>query len=79
MSATDIAPRSLRTERLALRPTGSSDVDRAFDIQSDWEVSRMLRTMSFPPDRTEVCRWFADHPRQWGGILWTRGHADAAR
>jgi [ribosomal protein S5]-alanine N-acetyltransferase len=25
----------------------------------------MLRTMSFPPDRTEVCRWFADHPRQW--------------
>jgi ribosomal-protein-alanine N-acetyltransferase len=65
MSATDIAPRSLRTERLALRPTSGSDADRAFDIQSDWEVTRMLRTMSFPPDRTEVCRWFADHPRQW--------------
>ena len=21
--------------------------------------------MSFPPDRTEVSRWFADHPRHW--------------
>jgi ribosomal-protein-alanine N-acetyltransferase len=65
MSAVDIAPRSLHTERLILRPTRSSDAGRAFDIQSDWEVTRMLRTMSFPPSRQEVGRWFADHLRHW--------------
>ncbi len=25
----------------------------------------MLRTMSFPPSREEVGRWFADHVRHW--------------
>ena len=25
----------------------------------------MLRTMSFPPSRQEVGRWFADHLRHW--------------
>ncbi|MGJ4943013.1 GNAT family N-acetyltransferase [Bradyrhizobium sp. HKCCYLS1011] len=65
MTAVDIAPRSLQTERLFLRPTCSSDAGRAFDIQSDWEVARMLRTSSFPPSREEVGAWFADHVRQW--------------
>ncbi|WP_315728528.1 MULTISPECIES: GNAT family N-acetyltransferase [unclassified Bradyrhizobium] len=65
MSPVDIAPRSLHTDRLVLRPTCSSDAGRAFDIQSDWEVARMLRTMSFPPSRDEVGRWFADHVHHW--------------
>lgn len=65
MSAVDVASRSLHTERLILRPTCSSDAGRAFDIQSDWEVTRMLRTMSFPPSREEVGRRFGDHPRHW--------------
>ena len=30
----------------------------------------MLSLVSFPPDRQEIERWFADHPRQWGA-----GHA----
>jgi [ribosomal protein S5]-alanine N-acetyltransferase len=65
MSAVDIAPRSLPTERLVLRPTRNSDAGRAFDIQSDWEVTRMLRTTSFPPSRQQMSRWFADHLRHW--------------
>jgi RimJ/RimL family protein N-acetyltransferase len=65
MSTIDIAPRSLHTERLVLRPTRNSDAGRAFDIQSDWEVTRMLRTTSFPPSRQQMSRWFADHLRHW--------------
>ncbi len=62
---TSIPPCSLRTERLTLRPTSGADADRAFAILSDWDVTRMLRMASFPPDRQELLRWFADHPRQW--------------
>jgi RimJ/RimL family protein N-acetyltransferase len=55
----------LDTARLVLRPTEPSDADRAFEIQSDWAVTKMLRMASFPPDRVEIGRWFADHPREW--------------
>ncbi|GAU80269.1 50S ribosomal protein acetyltransferase [Bosea sp. BIWAKO-01] len=41
------------------------DADRAFEIQSDWEVTRMLRMASFPPDRAGIAQWFADHEREW--------------
>jgi [ribosomal protein S5]-alanine N-acetyltransferase len=34
-------------------------------MQTDWEVTRMLRMASFPPDRQEIKRWFADHQREW--------------
>lgn len=53
------------TDRLVLRPTCGSDADRAFEIQSDRDVTRMLRMASFPPDREEIRRWFADHRREW--------------
>lgn len=55
----------MKTDRLVLRPTRGADADRAFVIQSDWEVTRMLRMASFPPDRCEIRRWFADHAREW--------------
>jgi RimJ/RimL family protein N-acetyltransferase len=55
----------MQTNRLVLRPTCGSDADRAFEIQSDWEVTRMLRMASFPPDREEIGRWFAEHRREW--------------
>lgn len=55
----------MKTDRLVLPPTRASDADRAFDIQTDWEVTRMLRMASFPPDRQEIRRWFADHQREW--------------
>ncbi|RXT27744.1 MULTISPECIES: GNAT family N-acetyltransferase [unclassified Bosea (in: a-proteobacteria)] len=55
----------ISTKRLQLRPSVAADAQRAFEIQSDWAVTRMLRMASFPPDRTETEAWFADHPRQW--------------
>jgi RimJ/RimL family protein N-acetyltransferase len=55
----------METERLVLRPTSGLDADRAFEIQSDWEVTRMLRMASFPPDREEIEGWFAGHRREW--------------
>lgn len=58
------------TERLVLRPTSQADAERAFAIRSDWEVARMLRLASFPPDVEETRRWFACHEREW-----LEGHA----
>jgi ribosomal-protein-alanine N-acetyltransferase len=55
----------MKTGRLVLRPTRGSHADRAFEIQTDWEVTRMLRMASFPPDRQEIRRWFTDHQREW--------------
>jgi ribosomal-protein-alanine N-acetyltransferase len=60
-----IPPRSIKTDRLFLRPTRGPDADRAFEIQGDWEVTRMLSMASFPPDRQEIGLWFADHEREW--------------
>lgn len=30
-----------------------------------WDVTRMLRMASFPPDQDEVGLWVADHQREW--------------
>lgn len=54
----------ITTRRLHLCPSTAADAQRAFEIQSDWAVTRMLRMASFPPDRTEIEAWFADHPRE---------------
>ncbi|MFC5391113.1 GNAT family N-acetyltransferase [Bosea vestrisii] len=51
--------------RLVLRPSSGADAQRAFEIQSNWAVTQMLRMASFPPDRAEIEAWFADHPREW--------------
>jgi [ribosomal protein S5]-alanine N-acetyltransferase len=58
-------PCLMRTDRLLLRPTRETDADRAFAIQSDWAVTRMIRMASFPPDECAIRRWFADHTREW--------------
>jgi ribosomal-protein-alanine N-acetyltransferase len=55
----------LSTSRLRLRPTGPADADRAFAIQSDWDVARTLRMASFPPDLAAMRAWFAEHEREW--------------
>lgn len=58
-------PRStISTTRLVLRPTSSGDAQRAFEIQSDWDMTRMLNT-SFPPSRQEVEDWFSSHENEW--------------
>ncbi|WP_105382173.1 GNAT family N-acetyltransferase [Neorhizobium alkalisoli] len=60
-----LARTAITTNRLVLRPTSGADVGRALEIQSDWEVTRMLRMASFPPDRQAICDWFGDHQREW--------------
>lgn len=60
-------PRStvLTTPRLTLRPSDGRDARRAYEIQSDPAVSRMLSLARFPPSLDELEDWFADHPREW--------------
>lgn len=65
MNAAAIPQCRLETDRLVLRPTAAADIGRAFEIQSDWNVTRMLRMASFPPDRGEIASWFAEHQREW--------------
>lgn len=60
-----IPPCSIMTDRLLLRPTSRADADRAFQIQTDWEVTRMMRLVPFPPDIEELRQWFAGHQREW--------------
>lgn len=64
----EIADRSLvrlLTDRVVLRPTNVTDAERAFEIQTNWAVTRMLAGATFPPDREETRCWFADHQREW--------------
>jgi [ribosomal protein S5]-alanine N-acetyltransferase len=65
MDAAPIAPRRIATARLLLRPTDAADAERAFEIQSDWRVTRMLSMASFPPDLDAIRRWFSGHQREW--------------
>ncbi|MGY4309581.1 ribosomal-protein-alanine N-acetyltransferase [Bradyrhizobium sp. USDA 4369] len=60
-----IPPRQLKTPRLLFRASSAAEADRAYEIQKDWEVTRMLSLARYPPDRQEVEQWFADHQRQW--------------
>lgn len=55
----------IRTDRLVLRPSTVEDAARAFEIQSDWQVTRMLRMASYPPERAAMEDWFAYHEREW--------------
>ncbi|WDZ75068.1 GNAT family N-acetyltransferase [Ensifer adhaerens] len=56
---------SLCTHRLVLRPTTPADATRAFEIQSDWDVTRMLRMAQFPPSLDDMTGWFAEHQGEW--------------
>lgn len=65
MELTPVLRKTIITKRLHLRPSSEADAQRAFEIQSDWAVTQMLRMASFPPKRNEIEAWFADHPREW--------------
>lgn len=65
MNEAPVQRRRIATDRLALRPTSLADAERAFAIQSDWEVARMLRMAVFPPEREGMRAWFSDHEREW--------------
>jgi [ribosomal protein S5]-alanine N-acetyltransferase len=56
---------TLATARLVLYPSGQTEAARAFEIQSNWNVTRMLRMASWPPDRQAIDAWFAEHAGEW--------------
>jgi ribosomal-protein-alanine N-acetyltransferase len=64
MNARKVPRSTIRTARLILRPTSAHDARRAFEIQRDCDVTRMLNT-SFPPIRQEVEDWFSSHESEW--------------
>ncbi len=65
MTARSIPRSHIRTARLNLRPTSSSDAQRALEIQSDWDVARMLANATYPADRKDMENWFASHEQEW--------------
>ncbi len=65
MAPRSIPRRSIETARLRLRPTSTADAERAFEIQSDWNVTRMLSNATYPPDKREIDHWFASHEHEW--------------
>lgn len=56
---------SIRTPRLTLRRMTAADAPRVHEIQSNWNVTRMLRMASFPPTLDEIHRWLAGHEDEW--------------
>ncbi len=55
----------LFTERLVLRPTVPTDVERALEIRSNVEVARNLVSATIPPDTEKMTNWFAGHAEEW--------------
>jgi ribosomal-protein-alanine N-acetyltransferase len=56
---------SIRTPRLTLRRMTAADAPRVYEIQSNWNVTRMLRMASFPPTLDELHHWLAQHEGEW--------------
>lgn len=42
-----------------------ADAERALEIQSDWDVTRMLSMARFPPVASEMQAWLSEHEAQW--------------
>jgi ribosomal-protein-alanine N-acetyltransferase len=55
----------LSTDRLVLRPTVPTDVERAIEIRSDPEVARNLVSATIPPDAEKMTNWFTGHADEW--------------
>lgn len=55
----------LTTPRLILRPTHPSDASRYFEIQSNWNVTRMLRLAPWPASLQAMDDWLAVHEAEW--------------
>ncbi|MGG6894282.1 GNAT family N-acetyltransferase [Rhizobium sp. BR 315] len=65
MTARSIPRSHIQTARLLLRPTSETDANRAVEIQSDWNVARMLSNATYPPDLKDIADWFSSHGREW--------------
>jgi RimJ/RimL family protein N-acetyltransferase len=55
----------LRTKRLDLRPFTADDAQRVFEIQSCWEVTRMLQIPPYPPVLEDIAAWLVEHAAEW--------------
>jgi RimJ/RimL family protein N-acetyltransferase len=55
----------LRTPRLMLRSFAETDTARLCDIQSNWNVTRMLRLAAYPPDPEAMRQWLLGHREEW--------------
>ena len=55
----------LRTPRLTLRPFEIADAERVVEIQSNWNVARMLRMAPWPPTLAAMRGWLASHAEEW--------------
>jgi RimJ/RimL family protein N-acetyltransferase len=55
----------LRTPRLCLRRFTVADAARVCEIQSNWNVARMLRMASYPPTVESIGAWLAEHETEW--------------
>ncbi len=55
----------MRTARLRLRPTEPADAARFVQIQSNWNVTRMLRLAPWPVDPVEMASWVDSHSAEW--------------
>jgi RimJ/RimL family protein N-acetyltransferase len=55
----------LRTRRLVLRAFRPDDAERVFEIQSDFEVTRMLAVPAYPPVLGDVVDWLREHAVEW--------------
>lgn len=55
----------LKTPRLRLRPTEPSDARRLFEIQSNWNVTRMLRLANWPAELATMQVWVSGHAEEW--------------
>lgn len=55
----------MRTARLVLRPTEPRDAHRFAQIQSNWNVARMLRLAPWPVVEAEMAAWVETHAGEW--------------
>lgn len=55
----------IQTLRLLLRRMTVADVPRLYEIQSNWNVTRMLRMAPFPPTLDGLHRWLLGHEGEW--------------
>jgi RimJ/RimL family protein N-acetyltransferase len=56
---------TIKTRRLVLRPFTPEDSERVAQIQSNWNVIRMLRAASHPATAASIGAWLKDHRREW--------------
>lgn len=55
----------LVTSRLSLRPFEPADAPRLVEIQSNWNVTRMLRLAPWPATLQAMAEWVDVHGQEW--------------